>query len=64
MPHHALVIDSLGRGHTHTHTQARIPTIRTRSILRNQACAGLWLARAWFNNELKSAVPLSQSSFM
>ena len=35
-----LVIDSLGRGHTH----ARIPTICTGSILRNQA---LWPARPW-----------------
>ena len=43
-----LVINSLGRGHTHAHTQKRIPTIRTGSILRNQAQAGLWPARAWF----------------
>ena len=47
-----LVIDSLGRGHTHTHTQARIPTIRTGSILRNQARAGLRPAHAWFNNHV------------
>ena len=37
----------LGRGHTHT--QARIPTIRTGSILRNQAHAGHRPARTWFN---------------
>ena len=43
-----LVINSLGRGHTHTHT--RIQTIRTGSILRNQACAGLRPVRAWFDN--------------
>ena len=45
-----LVINSLGCGDTHTH--ARIHTIRTGSILRNQACAGLWPARAWFKNHL------------
>ena len=39
-----LVIDSLGHGHTHTRTQARIPTIRTGSILRKGP------ARAWFKN--------------
>ena len=43
-----LVINSLGRGHTRT----RIPTIHTGSILRNQACAGLWPARAWFKNTI------------
>ena len=35
-----LVFNSLGRGHTHAHTRTRIPTIRTGSILRNQARAG------------------------
>ena len=40
-----LVINSLGRGQTHT--QARILTIRTGSILRNQA-------RVWFKNGLKN----------
>ena len=45
-----LVINSLGRGHTNTHTQTRIPMIRTGSILRNQTHAGLWLACAWFKN--------------
>ena len=47
-----LVINSLRRGHTNTHTrmhtQIRIPTIRTGSILRNQACTSLQLACAWF----------------
>ena len=49
-----LVINSLGRGHTHTHTHTRthIPSIRTGSILRNQVCAGLWPAHAWFKNIL------------
>ena len=37
-----LVINSLGGGHTHKHTQ----TIHTGSILRNQA-------RAWFNNFIR-----------
>ena len=45
-----LVINSLGRGHTHAHTRTRIPTIRTGSILRNQARASLRPARAWFKN--------------
>ena len=40
-----LVINSLGCGHTH----ARIPTIRTGSILRNQARTSHRPARAWFN---------------
>ena len=38
-----LVVNSLGRGHIHTH--AYIPTIRTGSILRNQA-------RTWFKKKL------------
>ena len=39
-----LVINSLGGGHTNTHTQIRTHTdVRTETILRNQACA-------WFNN--------------
>ena len=33
-----------GRGYTHKHTD-----IRTETILRNQARAGLWPACAWFN---------------
>ena len=36
-----LVIDGLGGGHTHTHT-------RIHPHLKNQARAGLRLARAWF----------------
>ena len=40
-----LVINSLGFGHTH------ILTIRTGSILRNQARAGLGLVPAWFKNK-------------
>ena len=47
-----LVINSLGHGHTHT--QTRIPTIRTGSILRNQAHAGLWPACAWLKTEKKN----------
>ena len=39
-----LIINSLGRGHTH------IPTIRTGSILRNQAHACHRPVRAWFKN--------------
>ena len=43
-----LVINSLRGGHTHKHTHTyRHPH---RNILRNQARAGLWLARAWFKN--------------
>ena len=42
-----LVINSLGGGHTDTNTHT---DVRTETILRNQACAGLWPARAWFNN--------------
>ena len=45
-----LVINSLAQARTHTHTQARIPTINTGSILRNQAHAGLLPVRALFNN--------------
>ena len=45
-----LVISSLGRGHT------RIPTIRTGSVLRNQACAGP--VCAWFKNNLAIICPL------
>ena len=51
-----LVINSLGGGHRHTHIQTRTHThihiqmIHTKAILRNQARAGLWPARAWFNN--------------
>ena len=52
-----LVINSLGRRHTHAHTYTNMHVaIRTGSILRNQACAGLWLARAWFNNVKKFTV--------
>ena len=43
-----LVIHGLGGGHTdrQTHTYNR-----TEVILRNQARAGLWLARTWFKSE-------------
>ena len=35
---------------THTHIQTCTHTdVRTKSILRNQARAGLWPARTWFN---------------
>ena len=44
-----IVINSLGGGHTHTH----ILTIYTGSILRNQVCAGLRPACAWFKNVKK-----------
>ena len=44
-----LVIHGLGGGHTHTHTHTHT-YIRTEVILRNQARAGLWPARAWFKN--------------
>ena len=46
-----LVIDSLGGGHTHKHTH--ILTIRTGSILKNQACTGRRPARAGFNKDNK-----------
>ena len=51
-----LVINSLGGGHTHAHTQTHILTIRTGSILGNQV-------RAWFKNYtiLKETVPLSMA---
>ena len=42
---HWLLI-ALGGGHTHA--QTHIQTIRTGSILRNQA----WKARAWFKNKV------------
>ena len=45
MPHHAT-----SSGYTLKH--ARIPTIRTGSILRYQACTSLRPACAWFNNNL------------
>ena len=32
--------------YTHTHAYTRALKV----ILRNQACAGLWLVRAWFKN--------------
>ena len=53
-----LVINSLRRGHTHTHThtRTRIPTIRTGSILRNQAHIGRRSARTWFKKD-SYAVP-------
>ena len=44
-----LVINSLGDGHTQTHTQTNTHTdIRTGTISRNQAHAGLRPAHAWF----------------
>jgi len=42
-----LVINSLGGGHTQTHTS--IQTMRTKAISRNQSRADLWLACTWFN---------------
>ena len=42
----SLVINSLGCRHTQMHAYWR--SAHTVSILRNQACAGLWLACAWF----------------
>ena len=54
-----LVINILGRRHTHTcthtHTQTRILMIRTGSILGNLVCASLWPACAWFKNSVWSA---------
>ena len=52
-----LVINNLGRGHTHTrtHTRTRIPTISTGSILRNQARAGLH-APGLISVDLKQAI--------
>ena len=47
-----LVINSLGGGHTHINTHT---DIRTETILRNQAHAGLWPACAWFNKSPKIA---------
>ena len=44
-----LVINSLGGGHTHTNTHT---DVRTETILRNQASAGLWPVRFWFKNTL------------
>ena len=46
-----LVITSLRYGHTHTHKHTL--TIRTGSILRNQASASLWPARSWFKMSLE-----------
>jgi len=52
-----LFINSLGGGqtythtHTQTHTHTRIQTSRTKEISRNQSCAGLWPARAWFKQQ-------------
>ena len=46
-----LAIDSLGRGHTQTHTcmhAYRNP--HKKGILKNQECAGLWSACAWLKN--------------
>ena len=52
-----LVINSLGRGHTHTHTQTCIPTIHTGSILRNQALTGF--KNLQFHNLLCQAVSVA-----
>ena len=46
-----LVINSLGGGHTHTQTHTHTD-VRTETISRNQARAGLRPARAWFNNRI------------
>ena len=54
-----LVIINLGSEHTHTYTQTRIPTIRTGSILRNQAHAGLRLACTLFKNLYETMVKFS-----
>ena len=44
-----LAINSLGGGHTDTHTNTHTHTdVRTETILRNQARASLWLVHAWF----------------
>jgi len=43
-----LVINNLGGGHTHTHTYICIQTLRTKAISRNQSCASLQPAPAWF----------------
>ena len=44
-----LVINNLRGGHTQTRTQAYRRS-RTEAVLRNQAHAGLWLARVLFKN--------------
>ena len=53
---HQLLITSGADAHTdtqtHTHTYTHTDThadIHTETILRNQTCAGMWPARAWFN---------------
>ena len=54
-----LIINSLGGGHTqtHTHTQTHAHTdVRTTTILRNQARAGLWLGHPWFKNCISCAL--------
>jgi len=42
--------ECLGGGHTHI----LIPMLQTKTISRNQSCAGLWLARTWFKNQTKT----------
>jgi len=49
-----LVINSLGGGHTHTHTS--ILTSRTKVISRNQACTSWRPAHAWFKNSKFSII--------
>ena len=52
-----LVINSLSGGHTHTHKHTHAYRhSQTEAILRNQAHAGLWPARAWVKN-IPSVVP-------
>ena len=43
-----LVLIDLGQTHTHAYRH-----LQTEAIIRNQAHAGLWLPRAWFNNGLQ-----------
>ena len=62
-----LVINSLGGGHTHKHTNTHTD-IRTGTISKNQARAGLWPAHAWFNdlsnlNYLASYVPHHRNNY-
>ena len=49
-----LVIYSLGGGHTHTHTHTHTGGMKVISV--NQARAGLWPARAWFNSQRYSVL--------
>ena len=49
----AVVINSIGAGHTNTYANIYTNThtdVHRETILRNLACADLWPARTWFKN--------------